>query len=122
MGKYLVAVLRYSLQQSDPMYIQQLTQIILLSTMNTVGICKHINILILYQVNSSHASIPHFFFFQCFQLIPLPPHIPLSFLKCVPQFSLFILPRLKVKTFITGFCYNRHVIFCLNIPLQHNVL
>jgi len=58
MGKYLVAVLRYSHQQSDPIYTQQLTQIILLSTINIVGICKHgITILILYQISSSHASI-----------------------------------------------------------------
>jgi hypothetical protein len=79
MGNYLVAVLRYSHQQSDPMYIQQLTQIILLSTMNTVGICKHgITILILYQVNSSHVSIQHFSFFLCFQLIILPPTHPSS--------------------------------------------
>ena len=65
MGNYLVAVMRYSHRQSDPRYIQQLTQIILLSTMNTVGICKNITILILYQINSSHASIHHFFFFLC---------------------------------------------------------
>jgi len=92
MLNYLVAVLRYSHQHSDPRYIQQLTQIIFLSTMNTVGICKHITILILYQVNSSLATVQHFFFFLCFQLIPLPPHTPLRFLKCVPQFTLFILP------------------------------
>ena len=49
MGNYLVAVLRYRLQQSNPMYILQLTQVILLSIMNTVGICQHIAILILYQ-------------------------------------------------------------------------
>jgi len=62
-----------------------------------VGIWKRITILILYQVNSSHASIQHFFFFLCFQLIPLPPNIPPPFLKCVPQFSLFRLRRLKSK-------------------------
>ena len=49
MGNYLVAVLRYRLQQSNPMYILQLTQVILLSIINTVGICQHIAILILYQ-------------------------------------------------------------------------
>jgi hypothetical protein len=78
MRKYLVTVLRHSHQQSDPVYIQQFTQIIILSTMNTVGICKHITILILYQVNSCHASIQHFFFFLCFQLIVLPPTNPSS--------------------------------------------
>jgi len=57
MGDYLVAVLRYRLQQSNLMYILQLTQIILLSAMNTVGICQHNTILILYQDNSSHAFI-----------------------------------------------------------------
>jgi hypothetical protein len=102
MGKYFMVVLRYSHQQSGT-NVHSKADTILLSTMNTVGICKHITILILYKVNSSHASIQHFFYL-CFQLIPLTPHIPLPFLKCVSQFTLFRLPRLKVKTFIMDFC------------------